>query len=858
MTVTAAAALDRRSTLRARLALLDAAVTGPLRQAPGRTLLAVLAIALGVALGFAVYLINRVAADEVQDASRSLFGLADLAVRAPGAGLDETLFPRIAQVPGVAVASPVVELQVRLPGRERNLKLIGIDPFRAFRLQPALADADRGGTRREGQGLLAPNSIWLSPAAAQALDLDVGENLDVQVALDRVTFEVAGILPPGAYTQPVGVLDIGEAQWRLRRLGRLDRIDLRLEPRADRAAVRAAIEALLPPGLQVVTPGEATDDAVRLTRAYRSNLTALALVALFTGAFLVFATQSLAVARRRREIALLHAMGMTVREQLGASLLAGTLVGVFGAAVGVVLGALVARAGLAAFGADLGAGYFRGFAASALDVRAAEYLTFFALGIVAALVATYGPAREAASVPAAAALKAGDEAPLAARRHGWTAVAFFVAGLVALALPPMIEGVPLAGYVSIACLLLGAVLLTPSLAAWVFTRVLRPQGPPWRQIAVAQLRGTARRATVSIAAVLVSFSLMVAMAIMVFSFRMSLEAWMERILPADLYVRAGSAAPGAYLDPDAQSKIEALPGVDRVHFVRFVDVVLPQSRLPLTIVARPIEEATAERILPIRRSDPRPAPRDTVAVWASEAALDLRGFDVGEVIELPLGGRMVRANVRGLWRDYERPGGSVVMDRATYVGLTGDRNATTAALWLREDAEPEAIGAELRDALQRSGDYDVAIPGVIREKSLALFDRTFAVTYLLEAVAVLIGLFGISASTSSQVLARRGEFGMLRHLGVTRGEIGRMLAFEGAALGAIGVGAGLVIGAVISLILIFVVNRQSFHWTMDLHVPWLGLAALSAILVLAAAGTAAFSGRRAMGDDVVRAVKEDW
>jgi putative ABC transport system permease protein len=198
------------------------------------------------------------------------------------------------------------------------------------------------------------------------------------------------------------------------------------------------------------------------------------------------------------------------------------------------------------------------------------------------------------------------------------------------------------------------------------------------------------------------------------------------------------------------------------------------------------------------------------------------------------------------------------MDRATYVELTGDRNATTAALWLREDAEPEAIGAELRDALQRSGDYDVAIPGVIREKSLALFDRTFAVTYLLEAVAVLIGLFGISASTSSQVLARRGEFGMLRHLGVTRGEIGRMLAFEGAALGAIGVAAGLVVGAVISLILIFVVNRQSFHWTMDLHVPWLGLAALSVILVLAAAGTAAFSGRRAMGDDVVRAVKEDW
>ncbi len=198
-----------RNALRARLSLLDAAAFGPLRQAPGRTLLAVLAIALGVALGFSVYLINRVAADEVQGASRSLFGLADLSVQSPGAGFDESLFPRLLRVPGVAAASPVVEVQVRLPGRERNLKVIGIDPFRALQLQPALAGTGAT-TERQGQGLLAENSIWLSPAAAQSLQLTTGDDLDVQVALDRVRFRVAGVLPPGLYTQPVGLLDIGD------------------------------------------------------------------------------------------------------------------------------------------------------------------------------------------------------------------------------------------------------------------------------------------------------------------------------------------------------------------------------------------------------------------------------------------------------------------------------------------------------------------------------------------------------------------------------------------------------------------------------------------------------------------------
>ena len=313
------------SAFRARLALLDAAAFGPLLQGPARTLVAIVAIALGMALGFSVYLINRVAADEVELASRSLFGLADLSVRAPGQGFDEDLYPRIARVPGVAVASPVVEALARIPGRDRPLKLVGIDPFRVFQLQPAVAAA--GATGSQGGGLLAPNSVWLSPSAAQLYGLKAGDDFQVQVALDVVTLRVAGLLPPDEYRQPLGLLDIGTAQWRLDRLGHLDRVDLRLAAGADPQAVRAAIEALLPPGVTLTTPGQAGDDAVRLSRAYRSNLTALALVALFTGAFLVYATQSLAVVRRRREIALLHAMGMTVREQLAASLLSGAIVG---------------------------------------------------------------------------------------------------------------------------------------------------------------------------------------------------------------------------------------------------------------------------------------------------------------------------------------------------------------------------------------------------------------------------------------------------------------------------------------------------------------------------------------------------
>jgi putative ABC transport system permease protein len=683
----------------------------------------------------------------------------------------------------------------------------------------------------------------------------VGDEFRIQVALDVVPLRVAGLLPPGEYRQPLGMLDIGTAQWRLDRLGHLDRIDLRLGAGADPAAVRAAIEALLPPGVELTTPGEAGDDAVRLSRAYRSNLTALALVALFTGAFLVYATQSLAVARRRREIALLHAMGLTVREQLGASLLSGAIVGTLGSALGVFVGIVVARAGLAAFGADLGAGYFRGLAPE-LDVSATETLLFLSLGIGAAVVATLGPAHEAASVPAAAALKAGDESPVVARRHGYVALGFLVAAVGALFLPAP-DGVALPGYASIACLILGAVFLTPSVSQFAFRR-LPPDGPAWWQVATAQLRGTARRSTVSVAAVLVSFSLMVAMAIMVYSFRLSLDAWMQRILYADLYVRAGGSGLTSYLDEDAQRVLSGLPGVRGVDFVRFQDVAMPGGGLPLTVIARPIDAKSAPDILPLRRHDDASVPPGAVPGWISEAAHDLRGLDVGSEFELPLGGRSVSVVVKGVWRDYERPGGAVVIPRETFVEYTGDTRATTAALWLEAGESADDVSGRVRAALQRGGQYEIAVPREIRRLSLGLFDRTFAVTYLLEAVAVLIGLFGISASTSSQVLARRGEFGMLRHLGVTRSEVGRMLAFEGAALGGLGVAVGMVVGGLVSLVLVYVVNRQSFHWTMDVHVPWLLLAVLSVVLVAASAVTAVLSGRQAMGADVVRAVKEDW
>lgn len=838
--------------------VLDAAVIGPARRAPGRTLLSVLAICLGVALGFAIHLINRAAADEVSVAARSLFGLADLAVEGSGEGFDEGVYAQLVGLPGVALASPEVEVLARIDtGADAGLamlKLLGVDVFRARQLQPALANVMQSGAGAT-LGLLGERTLYLSAAAARELGLGPGDELAVQTGLRKVRFEIAGILPEAGTQERLAMLDIGTAQWRFERLGKLSRINLRLRPGADLARTRAQIAALLPANARVVTPGASTDEAVRLSRAYRGNLTALALVALFTGGFLVYSTQSIAVLRRFRELAILHALGVTRREQAILILLGGVTLGILGAIPGVLLGHAVAGWGLDSLGGDLGAGYFRGMTPE-LRVHPLEWLAFGALATAAAVAGTLKPALDAARTPTATALRAGDVGGRAVRTHRGLTLAMLLVSLALLPVPP-IGGLPLAGYAAIATLTMATVMAMPWLTATLLRRLPTLRSAPY-EVALAHLRGTTRFTSLSLSAIVVSFSLMAAMAIMVASFRMSLDEWMHKILPADLYLRAGHVGQSAWFPPTVLDRLAATPGIERVEGGRFASVVLDARRPPLTLIARPIDPASADRALWMEREARAPMPGDSVAVWVSEAAADLFGLEPDTTFDLPLGSGRVTASVRGVYRDYEHREGALILDRDTYVRLSRDARVNALSLWVRSGHSVAQVQEAVRARLPDGVHYEMRTPAELRTLSLRVFDRTFAVTYLLELVAVLIGLFGIAASTSGQVLARRGEFGVLRHLGFTRRQVAATLAIEGAGAGLVGVIVGLASGGAVSLILIHVVNRQSFHWSMDLYVPVALLAVLSAALILSAAAVAVLSGRQAMSGDAVRAVKEDW
>ncbi|NCP55323.1 MAG: ABC transporter permease, partial [Rhodoferax sp.] len=404
-------------------------------------------------------------------------------------------------------------------------------------------------------------------------------------------------------------------------------------------------------------------------------------------------------------------------------------------------------------------------------------------------------------------------------------------------------------------------------------------------LAVERARRQRDTAAVAVSGVVASLSLAVALTVMVASFRDSVTQWLDRVLPADLYVRSSGnlgTADTVYFSPDFIAAAGQLPGVKKLQAQRQMPLLLQPSLPAVALLAKDLSEPA--RSLPLK-DPPLPVPPGQIGVYVSEAVVDLHGAQLGQSFPLlskafrPLAqtGQAQKATfyVAGVWRDYSRQTGAIAIDQADFKRLTGDERANDLALWLDEPTQAPQVQQALltlatgkptapapgadHGGVPDSGDLlEFGTAAQIRAVSLKIFDRSFAVTYWLQAVAIAIGLFGVAASFSAQVLSRRKEFGLLAHLGLTRRQILGVVALEGAAWTTLGAIAGLGLGLVVSAVLVHVVNPQSFHWSMDLMLPWLKLLALCLAVVAAGTLTAWLAGRAAAGKDAVLAVKEDW
>jgi putative ABC transport system permease protein len=478
--------------------------------------------------------------------------------------------------------------------------------------------------------------------------------------------------------------------------------------------------------------------------------------------------------------------------------------------------------------------------------------------MLAALIGSLLPAREAAGAEPAIALKdAGDAVDPKSVPGARIAALLLIAG-AATAFLPAIGGLPLFGYFAIALLLAGGVAAMPLLARLLLMPLQRLAFAVPAHLASKHLWGAPSQAAIALCGIVASTSLMIAMAVMVASFRGSVDDWLVQVLPADIYLRV-EGDDSSPLSVDLQEKLAATPGIASIHFRKITPLGLIPEQPPIAWIAQDIDRANPGRSLPLIGAS-LPVPEGATPVWLSEPATWLYPYRAGDWMELPIEGTTKRVFVAGIWRDYGRQQGAIAMNETDYTRLTGDSLRSDASVELAPGANATSVIEAMRVALPPSLAQRITFAPSrdLRALSLRIFDRSFAVTYVLEAIAILVGLAGVAATFSAQTLARTKEFGMLRHIGVLRRQIVAMLAAEGALLGAVGVVAGIGLGIAISQVLIHVINPQSFHWTMETRFPFALFATVTVALIVASAGTALIAGRRALSADAVRAVREDW
>jgi len=841
------------------------------RHHPWRHGVALLAVALGVALASSVQMINASALAEFSQAVRAVNGQPDAVLAAADRnGLDDALHARLLLDEAVALASPVLEIDSQgrreppPPGTAEApraaLRITGVDPLVVAAIAPALLPRPTPGAAGEaGAGLasvLDTDAAFPNPAAMAALGLQPGDTLAVQSATGWQRLRVAGTVAAGG--APLVVVDIAAAQHRFGRAGRLSRIDLRLQPGVDAAAWQQRLSATLPAGVRWAAADDAVQRVSNLSRAYRVNLGVLALVALLVGGFLVYSVVSLSVAQRTPALALLGVLGLAARDRRALVLAESAAVGLAGSALGLAAGAGLAALALRLLGGDLGGGYFGG-GAPALAWPVGALAACFALGTAAAVVGAWWPARQAEALSPALALKGLGSGPTG-RVPWWPGLALLAAGGVLALLPP-VAGLPLAAYASVAALLAGGVVLVPALVQLLLARQPRPRQATLL-LALRRARFARQTASATVAGVVASLALAVAITVMVASFRSAVADWLDSALPADLYARSSTSAAAAeqvFLPPGFVDTVAALPGVARVLGARQVALALRPQQPAVVLLARPLG-ADPAAALPLLGT-PRPAVAGEVGVFVSEPAAAIYGWQVGDAVQLPVPGAApggVAVRVRGVFRDYARQFGAIAIDTADYRRLTGDDRLNDLALWLAPGAAPAAVEAALHRAAGPDLPLEVASTASLRQLSLKIFDRSFAVTFYLQAVAIAVGLVGVAASLSAQVLARRKEFGLLAHLGLTRRQITTLVGLEAATWLAAGTLVGLALGGAMAVVLVKVVNPQSFHWTMPLQLPLPRLAALAGAVLAAGVATALWSARRAAGRSAVMAVKEDW
>lgn len=852
------------------------------RLSPVSSILLLLILAIGVAAFFSIRLANRAAIASFQNFTDLITAQSDGLITAPVGDLSETILPELRQLLGNEPVNivPVLESTAVPPRREENEALLSRPTFQLLGLDlPALVNL--GSQEDNGKGwfgsasstndsekgfspvLRNQFSVFISEALAKRDQLKIGSPLPLIINEHPVELRVVGIIPndPKQPAAPANLLimDLPALQQLTDKTGRLDRVELVLEAspqRAERwAAMKKKLEAANPPNAPrwlVSSPADRRESASTMTQAFRLNLTLLSMLALLVGLYLVFQGLDGAVVRRRNEIAVLRSLGVTSRQIQTAWLVEAAAIGLVGGLLGLGLGWLGAQVAVKMVGKTVNALYY----ANSVDSAAfnfGEAAVALILAVIASTLAGWRPAQVAANTPPAqVASRAGTtnypgEKLLSDASLG---LVLIVLGIILTALPPvrLVGGarLPVAAYATALCWIFGAGIFAGNTLAGIgkFFHALKINSLTLR-LAGSHLRAPSGRHRLAVAGLVCAVGMTAGMAILVGSFDKTMRGWIDRTFQADLYISsdgAQTASSSSRVSPSTWKVVVANPAVKDANVIQLLEIKLGDATTLLVgnhlaffrdyakpaWLSAPLNDAVF---------DPN---RNAALALVSEAFAERFRVQRGNEIKIPTPDGFRAVTIAGIFSDYGNERGSVLIESQQFKNWFGNELAASLILALKPGYDPETLRTEIRTAHPGLG---VFTSGYLRGESLRIFHQTFAVTYSLEIIGVVVAVAGLAFTMASVLWERRADLNTLRALGMRRKELAFAAAWEGALTAAAGVLSGLAVSLALGWLLIYRINKQTFGWTLQTDRPWGQLAAL-ALLVLASATIAGwFVGR---------------
>ncbi len=797
---------------------------------PWQSILMVLGITLGVAVAVAVDLANASASRAFALSTEAVAGKATHYIAGGPLGLDEAIYTKIRRSGFSAPSAPVLTAYVtstQLGGG--LLQLMGIDPladgpFRSYlaggQSGPALASLVSFFTR--------PGAVLISAPLAQKYGLKVGDAIDLQYDGQPARAFVAGLLQPdnrlaAQALETLLLADISTAQELTAHQGRIERIDLIL-PENQSEALQRQLTAMLPVDAHLFPVAARTGSIAEMSAAFQLNLTALSLLALVVGLFLIYNTMTFSVIQRRGLFGTLRCLGVRRADVFWMVVGEASLVGITGSILGIGLGVILGQGAVRLVTQTINDLFFV-VQVQGLQAPLSSLVKGFVLGVTATVLSAVPPAWEAASTPPRQALNRSGLEVKAQRAVFFAAKAGAALGLAGAGILWIPTNNLVVSFLGTFAVVLGAAMLAP-LAALGLARAAMPAAALlWGalgRMAPRNVAASLSRTSVAVAALMVAVSVTIGVSLMVSGFRGTVQLWLAEVLQGDVYLSAPAllaTQTSAPVDPRVVARLQTWPGIDHFFQLRAVTVDSPTG--PVQIAASNNAAVAQQRLfayqdVPAGELDQRLA---AGGVLVSEPfANRMRLPRHGAALELYTDLGVKTFEVLGVYYDYGSTQGTVLMSLDTYRKFWRDPNVTAVSLITAAGVDPVDLSAQLRDGLSPLQLLNIRPNQALRAEVMEVFDRTFAITGALQLLATLVAFIGVLSALLSLELERQHELGILRAVGLTVRQLWMLVNLETGLLGLVAGLLAMPTGYVLALILVYIINRRSFGWTLQMQV----------------------------------------